>query len=249
MYPLDSYHIAEVLTSLGGRTGVTSDEMAQLEFLYLSALDHSERGIPNLERQISESPALFGQAVALTYKRSDDGEDPPEWRIEDPEHRAAVAAATHRLLGRINRIPGTASDGTINKEALMLWLTEARRLCAQHGRAEIGDQCIGQLLSRATAEDDGIRPCLAICEAMEAIASPDIAQGFAIGVYNARGAHYREEGGGQERELADKYRDWARRRAIDYPYVSSVLNRIAVSYDRDAEWHDSDAQVRKRLRH
>ena len=43
--------------------------MAHLEFLYVSALDHTEHGIPNLERQICQSPSLFAQAVALTYKR------------------------------------------------------------------------------------------------------------------------------------------------------------------------------------
>jgi hypothetical protein len=248
-YRVDSYHIAEALNSLDGGSGVSPDEMAHLEFLYLGALDRSDRGIPNLERQISQSPALFVQAVALTYKRNDGGEDPVEWRIEDPQRRTAVATATHRLLDQIKRMPGTENDGTINTEALKVWLTETRRLCAQHGRGDIGDQCIGQLLSRSVAVDDGIRPCLAICEALEAIASPDIAQGFSIGVYNARGAVWRGEGGEQERGLAAQYRDWAQRRAVDYPYVGSILERIAASYDRDAEWHDSDAQVRKRLRH
>ena len=246
-YQLDSHHIAKALTSLHGRTGVTSDELAQLEFLYLEALEHSDHGIPNLERQISESPGLFAQAVALTYKRTDDGQDPPEWRIEDPERRSAVASTTHSLLDRIKRIPGTADDGTINTEALMQWLMEVRRLCAQLGRAETGDECIGELLSRGPADKDGIHPCLAICEAMETIASPRIGQGFAIGVYNARGAHFRVAGGEQERQLAAQYRAWGIRRALEYPYVGSVLERIAVSYDRDAEWHDSDAQVQKRL--
>jgi hypothetical protein len=223
--------------------------MANLEFLYLRALDGSTRGIPNLERQISESPTLFVEAVALTYKRSDDGEDPPQWRIEDPERRSAVATATHRLLDQITRIPGSDDNGNINADALARWLAEARQLLRQHGRAEIGDQCIGQLLARATAEDDGMRPCIAICEALEAIASDDIATGYAIGVYNARGVHSRSfEGGEQERALAEQYRGWSRRRAIDYPFVATVLERIAASYDRDAEWHDSDAKVRRRLR-
>ena len=79
-FKLDRYHISEALNSLDGRAGVTRDEMAQLEFLYIDALDDSKHGIPNLESQIAQSPALFVQAVALTYKRSDEGEDPPEWR-------------------------------------------------------------------------------------------------------------------------------------------------------------------------
>ncbi len=82
---------------------------------------------------------------------------------------------------------------------------------------------------------------------MEAIASQRIAEGFSIGVRNARGAHWRGEGGAQERGLASQYRAWAQRFAFDYPYVSSVLEGIATSYNHEAEWHDSDARNRKLL--
>ena len=57
-YKLEAHEISEALESLNRRTGVSPDEMAQLEFLYIDALDDSEHGIPNLERQIAESPAL-----------------------------------------------------------------------------------------------------------------------------------------------------------------------------------------------
>jgi hypothetical protein len=39
----------------------------------------------------------------------------------------------------------------------------------------------------------------------------------------------------------------AQQLAFDYPYVGSVLEGIALSYDREAEWQDSEATVRKRL--
>lgn len=248
-FQLNPYDISAALESLDGRGGVSPEEMAQLEFLYIGALDRSDRGIPTLERQVAESPALFVQAVALMCKRSDDGQDPPEWRIDDPERRGTIASAAHCLLDQIKRIPGTDRDGKFTAEALSAWLTEARQLCAQHGRSEIGDQFIGQLLSKAPAADNGVWPCLPVCEAIERIASHEIAEGVVIGVHNARGAHWRGEGGLQERELAAKYRGWAQKLVFDYPYVGSVLERIAASYDREAEWHDSESKVRKRLRH
>ena len=37
--------------------------MARLEFFFVEALDRSKHGIPNLERQIAESPVLFVQSV------------------------------------------------------------------------------------------------------------------------------------------------------------------------------------------
>ena len=156
------------------------------------ALDHSKHGIPNLERQISQSPALFMQAVAWTYKRSDGGEDPHEWQIDDPEKRSDIAAATYRLLDKISRIPGTdAGDGTINVEALSKWLAEVRQLCAQHGRGKVGDHAIGQLLSKAPLGQDGVWPCEPVCEAFEKMASTDVADGFRMGVINARQARAR----------------------------------------------------------
>ena len=84
---LETYYISTALESLDGRTGVTRDEMAQFEFMFLGALDHGEHGIPNLERHIAENPTSFVQVLAFMFKRDDGKEDPPEWRIEDPERR------------------------------------------------------------------------------------------------------------------------------------------------------------------
>ena len=86
---------------------------------------------------------------------------------------------------------------------------------------------------------------------MESIASEDIANGFEIGVCNARGMVSRspEEGGEQERELSAKYRVWAQRLAFDYPFVAGIVERIAKSYDRDAEREDSEVRLMKRLEH
>src|SRR5439155_23729598 len=97
--------------------------MARLEFLFVQALEHSKHRIPNLEKQVGKSPALFVQALALTYRRKDGGEDPPEWGVKDTEHRSGVATAAYRLLENIKRIPGTDNDtGKIDEEALRAWV-------------------------------------------------------------------------------------------------------------------------------
>jgi hypothetical protein len=242
------YHLAQALKTLDKRTGATREEMAQLEFLYLRALDDSEHGIPNLEAQVAASPVMFVQAVAYSYKRSDDREDPPEFRIEDPERRSTVVLSAHELLDRIARIPGT-ENAVIDPEKLRAWLVEARRLCAEFGRVDIGDQRLGMLLCKAPAEaDNSLWPCRPVCEAMEAVASEHIGIGFEVGTHNSRGVHWRGPGGDQERELAAKYRGWAQKASIEYPFVSSVLEKIASSYDRQADREDSEDKVMKRLR-
>ena len=251
LYRPDAWHISEALDSLDGRTGVSSDEMAQLEFMFMAALEHSEHGIPNLERQIADSPALFVQMLALAYKRNDDGQDPPEWWIEDPKRHEELTYAVYRLLRLIKHIPGTGPNGKVAAEELYAWMTATQRLCAEYGRAEVGDLMIGELLSKSPAEQDGSWPCLPVCEAMERIASHEIGRGFASGVYNSRGVHSRgmDEGGDQERELAAKYRGWAKLRAFDHPYVNSVLESVAAGYDQDAEGEDNQRKIEKRLGH
>lgn len=248
-FSLDRYYVSEALISLAGRAGVTQEEMAQLEFLFIDALDGSQHGIPNLEGQIVESPALFVQVVALVYKRGDEGDDPPELRIEKPDHREAVGMAAYRLLEQLKRIPGADKTGRIDATALLAWVKAVRSLCDEHARADVGDQCIGRLLAKAPEGENGIWPCEAVCEAMEATPSPEIGSGFRQGVRNARGLHWRGDGGEQERELAAKYRTWAERLTFDFPYVASLLEDIAKSYDREADWHDSEAKIRKRLPH
>ena len=247
-YDLDTYYISEALDSLGGRDGISEDEMAQLEFAYITALRDSEHGIPFLERQIERSPIMFVQALAMLFRRDDDAQDPPEWQIENTDKRNNLGHAAYSLLDQIHRLPGTTSDGKVNVKELLAWVREVRSLCTEYGRAEIGDQYIGQLLSRSRDDEGEVWPCSAVCEVIEDIASEELARGFLIGVRNARGAHWRDKGGTQERELATKYRTYAEKLETEFPYASSVVSRIATSYESDAKWQDDRSESDDRLR-
>jgi hypothetical protein len=69
-----------------------------------------------------------------------------------------------------------------------------------------------------------------------------------IAVYKSRGAHARGEGGDQEREIAEKFRNWARQLVFSHPYVADLIEQIATGYDHDAMREDSETAVRRRLR-
>jgi len=221
--------------------------MALLEFLFIDALNHSDRGIPNLESQIVNAPQLFVRVVAFAYGRGDGGEDTPEWKIEDSERKRELASAAHRVLERIKRIPGEDESRKIQAGPLIGWITEVRQLLDKHGRVKIGDQLIGQLLARASAGENGNWPCHAVCQAMEGISSSDIGKGFFVGVRNSRGVQLRGEGGSQERELAERYRAMAERLHFEFPNVGKVVEDIAKSFDGEAEWWDTETEKDKRL--
>ena len=244
--PLE-YDISAAFEELDRRPGVASEEKARLEFPYLVVLERSERGIPNLEKQVALSPALYVRMIALRFKRRDDGEDPPEWRIDDPERCRAMEEAAFRFLYRVRRTPGANDHGVIDINALKNWLGEVRARCKQYDRAAIGDQMIGQLLARAPADEDGAWPCRSICEALEWMASRDVGIGFCMGTSNDRGVQLRGRGGKQERDLAAKYRAWAQRLSFEFPYVGGVLEGIAAGYEQQAGWWDTEMDLEQRL--
>lgn len=248
-YRMDRHCLSEALDILQKRVGVSEDEMARLEFLFIRALEHQPHSIPNLEKQLGKSPALFVQVLGLLYRRKDGGEDPPEWKVDDAEKSSALGTAAYRLLANFRRIPGTDDNGKIDEEALTAWVKQSQTLCAQYGRAEIGGQKIGEILSSPKVGKDAIWPCEEVRKVMEECGTTQLAEGFRIGVYNSRGVHARGEGGNQERALAEKYRTWARQLAFEFPYVASVVEGIAQRYDREAAWEDSEAAVRRRLGH
>ena len=247
--PVDGYQICRAVESLDGRSGVTRDEMADLEFVFFEVLKRYRHGVPSLEGRIAEDPGYFVWLVALVHKRKDGREDPEGWPVSNPGSSIVLRRLAFSVLGEVAPTPGAgAGEGEIDVERLQGWVSEVRLQSTECGRGEAADICIGQLLAQNPPENGGSWPCRPICEVMEAVATEGIASGFCAGVANSRGAVMRAEGGGQERELAARYRAWAEPLSFEFPFVASqILERIAKSYDQEAAYWDSEAELEKRL--
>ena len=253
-YQLDSHHIQQAFQMVDRNRDFSLEDKAGLEFAYIDLLarkSHNGDGqyIPNLERYIEDHPDLFVRAVVWAYKRKDGAEDPPEYRVT--EGREHLAIHGHRLLEALERIPGqgkaTEQD---RRNTLSEWVETVRKACAELARADSADVCLGRLFSNAPVGKDGVWPSEVVRDVMENLQSQAIANGAHTGVYNARGFHCRGEGGAQERELADKYRKWADALQFTHPFVSSSLLMMLVNrYEREAEQQDTEAGIRRRLRH
>ncbi|MBD9492240.1 HigA family addiction module antidote protein [Ensifer sp. ENS11] len=252
-YQLDQYSIKEAFKALEKSPEITLDQKAVLEFAYLDALarpwsSDEEHRIPNLEKYIELHPEMFVQAVVWAYKRKDNGEDPPEYKV-DPDSFQHFAERGYRLLEAIERIPGQDEPEEHQTNFLAGWTKAVRDLCADLARGDIADVCMGKLFSSAWIGKDGVWPCEPIRQVMEDIQSESISDGARTGLYNSRGAVWRGEGGDQERELAEKYRRWAVGLQYSHPFVSStLLMGMVKTYEREANREDLEAGIRRRLR-
>lgn len=252
-YLLDSYDVRHAFQLLDRNSGLTLEKKAELEFIHVEILARTYPGdrkqIPNLERYVEEHPDLFVRSVVWAYKRDDLGADPAEFRV--PEGCEHIAQRAYCFLEAIERIPGQDKvTKEEQREELMEWVTRVRRCCAELGRERIADECIGKLFSHAPVGEDGVWPGEAVRDVMDDLRSEDISIGAYRGLYNARGVHWRKEGGDQERELANKYRTWADALQFTHPFVSStVLMPLVNTYEREAEQHDAEVGIQRRLRH
>ncbi|MDF0607192.1 HigA family addiction module antitoxin [Neisseriaceae bacterium TC5R-5] len=246
----DSYRIEEAFKYLNNSPELTLDQKAHLEFFYIEFLAPfgvrtRDCGIPNLERYIALHPEFFVQLIVWGYKRKDDAEDPPEFQAS--ENSGGWAERGCMLLQALECMPiDHYSEWSIAD--FEKWILTVRELCTQLSRAEIGDLCIGKLLSNAPVGNDGVWPCESVRDVMNNIESESMMDGAFLGVYNSRGVHMRGNGGQQERELAERYRQWGQALRTSHSFVArKLLGRLVETYEREASQNDDEAGIRRRL--
>ena len=239
---MDYYSIEEAFKLLSSRGTISRDRMAGLEFLYLEFFRFDRGRIPNLEAEVNDNPSLFCEAIRMAYKGKIDSQD-----VEISEEQKKAARNAHTFLSLLSSVPGVDEHGVIQAENLKAWILEARCLSKKTGHQAMLDYKIGEIIAFAPPADDGVWPCEPVREAINDLYSSDLARGISIGRYNARGAHFRGEGGEQERELAEQYESWATACEFEYPDMAAVLREMAKDYTEEAEWHDSEAMIRKRM--
>lgn len=250
-YPLEHHHVQQAFAQLDKSNEITVEEKARLEFAYIDVLSRpwgrdGGYGVPNLERYTEANPSLFIQAIVWTYKRKDGREDPPEWKtVGDKQH---LAERGYKLLEAIERMPGHDDLGELKTDRLRKWVDTVRDTCSELSRLDIADVCLGKLFAEAPEGKDGIWPCEPVRQVMEEIQTEALGSGAHTGLYNARGAHWRGEGGAQERELAEKYRRGARTLQYSHPFVASVHTSMVSTYEHEASYHDTEAGIRRRMR-
>ena len=67
---------------------------------------------------------------------------------------------------------------------------------------------------------------------------------------NSRGATTRfiNDGGSQEWEIVEQYKDWSKQLAFSHPITRKLLLELAKSYQNEAEYWDNRSRLHSHLR-
>ena len=231
------YEVGVLLDYLEQRD-VGDELLARYEFLFFRLLDHY-RQPRALFAALAEQPSFFVDLVKRVYRGR------AEQKRQLDERDAALAHHAWWVLENWRQLPGLREDGTVDGPQLTKWVREARLQLADADRADIGDEQVGTVLSSSPQGIDGIWPAEPVRDLIETVGSTSLEAGIHVGVVNARGVTSRGiyDGGIQERQLAGRYRQWAKDAAAQWPRTARVLRRLAEDYERQAEWEDRRAQV------
>jgi hypothetical protein len=171
--------------------------------------------------------------------------DEPRAESEASSGERMAAENAWRLLHDYRRQPGTLDNGEIDADACRGFIDRALDLCRARDRSTLGEQAIGGILAHAPIGEDGPWPGFPARDILDRAELSQMRTGFEVGTFNKRGVTSRamDEGGIQERDLADQCRRNATGLAASHPHLAESLERIARGYECDAKRHDDDAAL------
>lgn len=235
-----SYAISDVFEVLAARSDVPSVEVARREYVYLPLIEGSVKGLAIHALLALDADEYINVISNVYLAKSAVHVDSPS------EQEKARARMSYRLLKSFHTVPGERAEGGVDEVALRSWVYQARARAEELDRVEIADEFIGQLLAHAKPDAiSGAWPPEAVAKLLDELGEDGLERGIEVERFNMRGVHSRgyAEGGGQERDLAAKYRIWARQ--TSFPRAAAMLERIAECWDEHACRADIAAEKEK----
>jgi hypothetical protein len=223
-------------------------EIGQLEWAFLAVLGF-EPLVGPLYEALAADPGFFVQVMQVTWTPPGDQSDHDDDTVPDPEvpttaARAQQAENGRRLLTSFDRLPGTDAQGTLDAGALRDWTAQVLQLAGEAGLGDAAEMLVGQILANAPTDADGAWPCQPVRDLLEDLQNGRVERSLTEALYNRRGLTARspEDGGQQERALAQTYRAQADTLADRWPRIAAVLRDLASMYDTDARQEESKAE-------
>jgi hypothetical protein len=157
---VDQHVISEMLDAIERTAAVDEIELARLEWIWLPALEHTERGPATLRRIMMRDPAFFANVIGMIYRpRFADCDEEPVAEVDERTQEPARQA--RQLLQEWHGVPGRREDGEMEAAMTRQWVEGARAAFRSSGHVVVGDIQIGRLGSQRAlyrARQDDLQP-------------------------------------------------------------------------------------------
>ena len=238
---LDGYQTVELIKRLQESETTDQDALFRIEWGFLDCLDRFSSESPiALEKRLASDPDFFAEMIRLVFRSDNDSKEGNEEISEEKRHLWTNA---YKILTESERCPGTQNDGSFNTKAFNEWISEVRRITEESGHAKVAQDQIGQMLSHAPPDPDGLWIHEAIAETLNLQDTGGMRSGFAIGLRNQRGARrsYQFTHGQEERRLAGQNREKAKALNLKgyLRFATAMREEVAKEYDREAERYEN----------
>jgi hypothetical protein len=232
-YRIDGYHVVELVKFLQSEPSVNQDDLFKVEWAYVPLLDRHRGAAPQLlESRLANDPSFFCEVIRLIYRSKNDDQSGKK----TTEDSKAIATNAWQLLHDWKTPPGIQKDGTFNEEHFAKWLQSVKASCAESGHLEVALINIGEVLIHAPADPGGLWIRRAVATALNDRDSDDMRDGYRMGVFNLRGAHWVDPTGKPEKDLAEQFR--AKAEDVEnagFQRFAVTLRSLADGYEREAE--------------
>jgi hypothetical protein len=235
------HHVTQIFKALEARADVPRIDIARREYAYSGLFQQRDAPL-TLHRMMADDPDFYMQIIEDVFRPK----SVESSRDEADEAEKRRARNGYRLLSSFKLVPG-ADGQTLSPERLRNWIEKVCNRASLTDRVDISASYIGRILAHSPNDpDSGAWPHKAVAKIVDDLQAEEIERGIMIERFNMRGVfskgHY--EGGSQERDLAAQYRAWAKANA-SWSRMASILERIAVNWDHQAEEADLRARQDK----
>jgi hypothetical protein len=245
--PMIAYHLQEAFKWLGEKSKTSQVELAKLEYQVLPLLitHGGRRETLSLHKLLAADPGFFIDILSDLYSPASSKEI--KQSATDEQAKAKAHAAFDLLQSWKTPPPGVNQDGIVERRLLFDWTECAISAAKSCDRLRIASQQIGRVLFYLPIDpDDGAWPHKQLRDLLEHLRNTDVETGLKLEAFNSRGVFSRAmfEGGSQERELEEKYRQYAK--AIGTKAKRAMKLNLSIAEMWRNQALDADKEVRRR---
>jgi hypothetical protein len=232
----DSFSVVALIKTLQSDLTADFENVARVEWSYLTLLDHEDASPIFLERRLALDPNFFCELIRKIYRSTKEQGNGKEVSERDQ----SFATNAWRLFHEWHTPPGFAS-GTFSKMNFQVWLKKVKSSCSKSGHLGVAFTHLGQVLFYSPPDQNGLWINKTIASTLNGGDADEMRKGFYMEAHNSRGAHFVDPTGKPELELeADYLRKADQVETEGYHRFATILREIADSFKRQAEQIKND---------